>query len=62
MITDNPIADFLRHDQKMTKWLEGLPKCDICGEPIQDDHAYLINGDVVCRDCLDEIYKIEIYS
>lgn len=30
--------------------------CDICGSPISD-YYYNINGDIICQDCLDEMYK-----
>ena len=45
------------HDRQQAKQLEELPVCEICGEPIQDDHLYLINDEFVCPDCLDREFK-----
>lgn len=45
------------------EWLRGSreedkderPTCAWCGEPITDEEAYEFpNGDIVCRDCVDE--------
>ena len=55
--TDNPVADFERYDAKQQEELNKLPKCDACGEPIQDDHLFDINGDLFCEECMMEIFK-----
>lgn len=47
------------HELANEKWLGTRPICDICGEPIIDDYGYRINGDLICRDCLEE-YKERI--
>ena len=57
--TDDPIADFLRHDREQERKLNRLPKCDICGEPIVGEHYYLIHKDRVCQECLDENYRMD---
>lgn len=56
----DPDDDFNRLDQKQAKQLAQLPKCDICDQPIQDDHFYLINGDNVCPECLNNEFRKEI--
>lgn len=58
--SDDPAADFDRYDREQAKRLAQLPKCDICDQPIQDDHYYLINGDNVCPGCLDDQFRKEI--
>lgn len=58
--TDDPIADFLRHDAEQQRKLDRLPKCADCGEPVQDDHFYLINDEVICPNCLESNYRKEI--
>lgn len=55
--TDDPIADFERYDAMQSELLERLPVCVECGEPVQDECYYEINGEVVCRECLDNNYK-----
>lgn len=54
--TDDPIADFLRHDAEQEEWLRSRPKCCICGEHIQDEQAYLFEytkrDKWICEDCM----------
>lgn len=52
MYTDDPVRDFERRERETQAWLDRLPKCDHCHEPIQDDEYYEIEGDTVCSDCL----------
>jgi formylmethanofuran dehydrogenase subunit E len=40
------------HDREKEEDLAELPVCEICGEPIQDEHLYLINDEFVCHECL----------
>ena len=56
----DPEDDFDRLDREQAKWLESLPKCGICGEPIQDDHYYQINSDNVCPQCLEYHFRKDI--
>lgn len=58
--TDDPVADFEMHNRAQTKRLAQLPACSICGEPIQDEHLYLINDEFVCPDCLDRDFKKDV--
>jgi formylmethanofuran dehydrogenase subunit E len=54
--TDNPVADFYRYDAELADEEELLPHCDYCGEPIYECY-YDIDGDIVCKDCLDDNFK-----
>ena len=58
-ITDDPIADFNAWDAEQSAWLEKLPVCADCDNPIQDEEAYYINGDWICNDCIDS-YKRDV--
>lgn len=49
-----------RRDNEQSRWLLSLPVCDCCGEAIQDNHAYRINSEIVCPDCMETYYRIEI--
>lgn len=51
--TDDPLADFERHDTEREAALEELPECCDCGEKIQQDTAVYINGEWLCDSCLD---------
>jgi formylmethanofuran dehydrogenase subunit E len=46
------------HELEKERRLAMLPICDYCGHTIQDEHYYLINGDVVCCECLDTNFKV----
>ena len=43
-------------------YIEKLPKCAYCGEPIQDDYCYEINGEVICEDCLNDNFRVSTES
>ena len=58
--TDDPIADFNRWDNDRSERLKKLPVCSNCGEYIQDDHYYQINGENFCPDCLENEFRKEI--
>ena len=55
--SDDPIADFNRYEADQEEQLDKLPKCDICGEPIQDDYLYDIYGDIFCEECLNDKFR-----
>ena len=59
-LTDDPVADFNRHDREQAKRLEKLPVCEICCEPIQDEHLYLINDEFVCPKCLEREFRKDV--
>lgn len=41
-----------RHDAEQNRQLEALPICADCGNHIQDEQAYYINGEWICHDCM----------
>ncbi len=55
----DPLDDFERRDRLQAKLEETLPECDKCGDPIQDDHFYEIEGKTICPHCLETYYKRE---
>lgn len=55
--TDNPVKDFEKYDAEQQKELEKLPVCSHCDEPIQDEHYYEINDEVVCEECLEQNFR-----
>jgi formylmethanofuran dehydrogenase subunit E len=57
-VSDDPIRDFHRWDAHQQEQLNKLPKCDDCGEPIQDDY-YSIDNRNICSECIDN-YKMNI--
>ncbi len=55
--TDNPIRDFHRYDSDMEDELEKYPCCDHCGERITDDKLYDVCGEILCEECMKELYE-----
>lgn len=53
--TDDPVADFERHDAYMSRMLDRLPVCDLCRERIQQDTAVVFCGSWICDHCLDSM-------
>lgn len=46
-----------RYFYEKDKELEKLPTCEICGEPIQDDYLFDMDGILICEDCAHETYR-----
>ena len=57
MFTDDPARDFAYHDAQQSRNLERLPVCENCGEPIQDEHLFLINDEFICEECLKNNFR-----
>ena len=55
--TDDPIRDFEKHDAEQERWLQSRPVCSECGEHIQDEDLFDIDGDLVCEECLSDYMK-----
>jgi formylmethanofuran dehydrogenase subunit E len=43
------------YEKEQEKELASRPKCAWCGEPIQEECAYRINGEWVCEHCIDDV-------
>lgn len=50
--SDDPVRDYDRKANDEDAWLRSLPVCEHCGEPIQDEEYFEINGAYVHDDCL----------
>lgn len=55
--TDDPLADFARHDAAQSRWLKKRPICSECNEPIQDEHCYEVNGELICEECMMQNHR-----
>ncbi len=55
--TDDPIADFHRHDAEQEDRLKDLPECSECGKPIQDDHYFEFDCYFYCWDCVCDNHR-----
>ena len=52
VMTDDPLHDFFEDDRRKQEWLKGRPVCAACGEPIQEEMAYMIAGEYYCEACV----------
>ena len=61
--SDDPVADFNRYDSYLEKKLSNMPKCGSCGEHIQDDYLYDVDGNVYCEECFTSEFRrpVELY-
>lgn len=48
------------HDAEQQAELDRLPRCSECGEAIQDEYAYYINGEWIHEKCMNENYRKEV--
>jgi hypothetical protein len=55
--TDDPLADFHRQDAEQQRWLERLPVCCECDNPIQDEEYFEINDECICPGCMRENHR-----
>lgn len=55
--SDDPAADFARHDRGKERQLAKLPVCEDCGEPIQDEDYYDVDGEILCEECMKRKYR-----
>lgn len=35
------------------EWLNSRPVCDICGQPIQENHMFEVDNEQICPDCIE---------
>ena len=55
--TDDAERDFARWDMEQARAEARLPVCDCCGEVINDDFYWEIDGEIFCEDCLNDRYR-----
>lgn len=53
----DPEDDFDRWDAEQERQLAQLPKCDCCGEPIQDEHYFDVHGEILCEECMNDLFR-----
>lgn len=58
-IPDN-YSQFLEREKEHESWLAKRPVCYYCGEHIQDEFAYNINGELICPDCLNREFRVYV--
>lgn len=49
--------DRINRESAQERWLESLPTCECCGQPIQQDTALHIGKDWYCDECVRDMYE-----
>ena len=58
--TDDPLADFNRHEEDLEKAYKDAPTCCYCGERIQDAFAFHIDQEWFHEECMRSEYYVEV--
>lgn len=45
------------HEAELERRLEQRPVCRYCGEHIQGEHYFYIEGCILCEECLNDKYR-----
>ena len=53
----DPDDDFRRLEREQARYEARLPVCEHCGERIDDDHYFYIEGEILCYECMIEKYR-----
>ena len=56
MFTDDPIADFNRHDMEQARREARLPVCEKCKKRIYDETYFDIDGEILHQKCMEARY------
>lgn len=51
------LNEWERYDARLADLLAERPKCDRCGEHIQDDFCFVIDSEILCEECMIEKYR-----
>ena len=54
--TNDPLVGFMEEIEELEDAVEVLPVCSECEKPIQDDFCFVINGEPICEECMEQ-YK-----
>ena len=55
----NPDFDLKRWEREQQEWEDSLPRCECCGEPI-DDYVFDIDGEILCIECMIAKYRRDV--
>lgn len=55
-MSGDPVADAVRYSHMEERRADRYPRCAECDGFITDDWCYLINGDLLCRQCVDWMF------
>lgn len=48
---------YKKHAEEQDKLLQKCPVCTYCGQHIQDEYLYEINGELICEECVKDNFR-----
>ena len=57
MVIPDNYSQWKAHEREQEFWLARRPVCSFCGEPIQDDELWEINGELYHTECAECEFK-----
>lgn len=54
--TDDPLEGYAEETEELEGIVEMLPICSECEKPIEDVYCFVINGEPICEECMEQ-YK-----
>ncbi len=57
MYSDNPLRDFEQREAEHEAWLATRPICEECGERIEDDGYFAVDGKIYCKECMEDKWR-----
>lgn len=55
----DPEADFARRERVQEEWLKSRPKCNHCGQHIQDERLIVIDCCCYHFGCADKVFGVD---
>jgi formylmethanofuran dehydrogenase subunit E len=49
-----------RNEREQERRLALRPVCEDCGEPIQDEYYFEVEGEILCEECMHDRYRQEM--
>jgi formylmethanofuran dehydrogenase subunit E len=46
-----------RNERELERRLASRPRCEDCGEHIQDEFYFEVEGDILCEECMHDRYR-----
>ena len=57
--SDNPDFDLKRWEREQQEWEDSLPRCEGCGEPI-DEYVWEIDDEILCEECAKAKFRRDV--
>lgn len=59
--TDDPFDAYADTTEELENAVEVLPLCSDCEKPIEDEFCFVINGEPICEECMEQYRQPTAY-